>query len=402
MKELIELISSPEVQKFIRSHEQDNVHKLLLKQKTVLGLPTEQIAQQIIGRRKAQTKLPAWYNTNGMVFPPSLNLEQSSSEATAQFKLSLIMGYFQETPTIADVTGGFGIDTFFLSQYAKSIHYIEPDEDLLAIARNNHQVKGALNITYHNQTAETFLASTKETFDFLFLDPSRRKGTKKVFNLADCKPDAIILQSKYFHKAKHILVKASPLLDLHQGLKELANVKTIYVVAVENECRELLFHIQPGFRGAPTIWAVDLNRNGKILEDCNFSSEEEKKSVAIFSQPLSYLYEPNTAILKSGAFKWVSQKFGISKLAPNTHLYTSDKSIDNFPGRVFKVLHHTKPDKNLVKFFPKGYANILTRNYPLSVEEIKKKTGLKEGGDLYLICSQSEKQKFVLVAHRIK
>lgn len=399
---LIDLILKQEIQEFIRSHEQDDVHKLLLKKKTVLGVPTKQIAQQIIGIRKAQSKLPLWYNAEGIIYPPAINLEQSSSEATAQFKLRLLEGLFQTSPVIADLTGGFGIDTYFLSQYAKEVHYVEPDQNLLEITKHNHYALGATNITYHNQSAESFLASSKENPAFLYFDPSRRKGTKKVFKLANCEPNVTELQSKYFIGVNHILIKASPLLDLQQGSKELADVKTIFVVAVENECRELLFYIQPGFRGEPTIRAVDLNRNGKILNDCNFSFGEEKKSIATFSQPLSYLYEPNTAILKGGAFKWVAQKYEISKLAPNTHLYTSDKSIDNFPGRIFKTLHLAKPDKNLIKLFPEGYANILTRNYPLSVEEIKKKTGLKEGGEQYLICTQTEKEKIVLIADRLK
>ena len=400
-KELIDLIAQPIVQEYIRLHEHDDFQKLLLKQRVMFGIPTAMIAQQMAGRKKSQHKLPHWYNTRGIAFPPSVNVEQCSSEATGQMKLRLLRSLFKEPPVVADLTGGFGVDTFHLSLYASKVQYVEPDLELLEIVRHNHRLLGISNVIYHNLSAESFL-STNEIPDFLFVDPSRRIGARKVFKLADCEPDITELQSKYFKQARHILIKTSPLLDIKQGYTQIENVKSVHIVAVDNECRELLFHIQPGFSGEPLIQAVDLDRASGTLSECSFTMSEESKTVANFSTPQSFLFEPNVAILKGGAFKWISKKFGISKLAPNTHLYTSNQIVENFPGRIFKKLRELKLDKNLIQYFPKGYANILTRNYPLTVDEIKKKTGLKEGGELYLICTQSEKQKFVMVMERIK
>lgn len=403
MKNFIASISKEEVQDFIFSHEMDDVQKLLLKQKTILGVPTDWIAQQLLGRRKAKTKLDTWYRTRGIIYPPSLNLEQSSSEATGKFKSNLLkkISVKKEAMRGADLTGGFGIDTFFLSQQAEHIDYADPNGELLEIARHNHHQLGVGNITYHQTSAEAFLHSTPNHFDFLYLDPSRRKAQQKVFRLADSEPDMIALQSEIFSKAKNVLIKTSPLLDLQQGFKDLQDVAQIIVVAVENECKELLFLLQYDFLGTPTITAVDLDRTGETINMVSFTFDEESRSLVSFASPLTYLYEPNAAILKAGAFKWVAQHYHLKKLGVSTHLYTSEDQKD-FPGRIFKILDFVKPDKKLKDRFANGYANILTRNYPMSVEEIKKKTGLKEGGEQYLICTQSEKEKWVMVAERIR
>ena len=174
------------------------------------------------------------------------------------------------------------------------------------------------------------------------------------------------------------------------------------VVAVENECKELLFLLKKDFSVAPVIRAVDLQKNGEINNSVSFRFEDEKSAMVDFGSPLTYLYEPNVAILKAGAFKWIARQYRLKKMAPSTHLYTSEKFLDDFPGRIFKITDQVKPDKKLKDRFTNGYANIIARNYPLSVAEIKKKTGLKEGGDQYLIGTQTEKEKLLLMAERVK
>lgn len=390
-----------EVQDFLVEHEDEDVQKLLLKQKTVHGVPTEQIVQQIIGRRKAKSKLPSWYNTKRIVYPPGINLEQSSSESTAKFKSDFLLEHLPKREcTGVDLTGGFGIDSYFLSLYSHCVDYVEPNRELLEIAQHNHQRLGSENINYHHTSAEDFLTNTAEKFDFLFIDPSRRKTAQKVYRLTDSEPDVVAMQSGFLDKASLVLIKTSPLLDLRQGCRELQRVAEVLVVAVENECKELLFLLLETSPGDPSIRSVDLNRSGEIISSLSFTFAEEKNSVAAFSSPLTYLYEPNAAILKAGAFKWIAQKYQLKKLAPSTHLYTSDELLE-FPGRTFKITRFAKADKKLKDLFPNGYANIISRNYPLSVEEIKKKTGLKEGGENYLICTQDEKEKLVMVAERL-
>ena len=405
MKSIIDSILRKEVQDFIHAHEHDDVQKLLLKQKTLFGVPTEWIANQISGRRKSQTRLSDWYKTGGIIYPHILNLEQSSSQATAQFKRNLVqetLGIPRAISSGCDLTGGFGIDGYYLSLCAKRLDYIETNEALTEIAKHNHNMLGAKNIQYHNTMAELFLSDVAEKFDFLFLDPSRRKAHQKIYKLSDSSPDIVSLLPQLLVKAEVVLLKTSPLFDIQQGCRELKNVNEVVVVAVENECKELLFLLKKDFSVAPVIRAVDLRKNGEINNSVSFRFEDEKSAIADFGSPLTYLYEPNVAILKAGAFKWIARQYRLKKMAPSTHLYTSEKILDDFPGRIFKITDQVKPDKKLKDRFTNGYANIIARNYPLSVAEIKKKTGLKEGGDQYLIGTQTEKEKLLLMAERVK
>ena len=399
-----------ELQEFIRQHEADDYKKLLLKHGTILGVAFSLIADQISGRRKAKLKLPSWYQTKNIIYPPSVNLEQCSSEATAKFKVEIVKQNPGDSFNKAvDLTGGFGVDSFFLSSAFKEVHYVEPDENLVEITRHNHKTLQApdiqhpvSSIQHHHTTAEQFLNTTSNHFDLIYIDPSRRsKGNQKIFRLADCVPDITLLQDVIFEKTETLLVKASPMLDLQQGIKELKHVAKVFVVAVDNECKEVLFLCRKGHLTEPIIEAIDLksSRNQALLS-FDFLASEEKNATPEFSNPLHYLYEPNAALLKAGAFKLVAQRFEVKKLQRNTHLYTSDKLIGDFPGRIFELMESVKPDKKLTKKFSTVYANILVRNYPLTVDEIKTKTGLKEGGELYLICFSGEIAKFAFIAKR--
>ena len=401
MNQSISTILNEEVQRFILQNENADIQNLLLKQKTVHGVATASVVQQIIGRRKAKVKFPGWYAKAGIIYPPAINLEQSSSESTAIFKVKLLGETIAlEKSRGVDLTGGFGIDTYFLSRESRQMEYIEPKDELVRIAQHNHMQLGCNNIQYHCLSAQTYLSRTSEKFDFLYLDPSRRKADKKVYRLTDSEPDVVLLQEDFFKMTPLVLIKTSPLLDLQQGCRELKRVSQVIVVAVENECRELLFLLRDTATVGPIIRAVDLNRLGEIISSFTFTFEEEKNSTPFYAPALKYLYEPNVAILKAGAFKWIAGKFNVKKLAPNTHLYTSEQQ-QGFPGRTFRIIGFTKLDKTLKKEFAGGHANIISRNYPLSVEEIKKKTGLKEGGEGYLICTQTEQEKLVIVAERI-
>jgi hypothetical protein len=396
LSELISKTIDEDVQNFIFSHENEDERELVLNQKEILGLPAAWIAQQIGGRRRIKFKLPTWYKTKGIIYPPTINLEQCSSEATAKFKASIV----SEGKFGIDLTGGLGIDTYYFSRYFSKFIFVEPDEMLLTIAKHNHGLLGANNIEYINTTAENFISQTTAC-DFVYIDPSRRSHQQKVFKLADCVPNVIELLPSFSERSDEILIKTSPLLDLQQGLRELKKVAQILVVAVDNECKEILFKVTKTANSSPEIHSVDLDITSNLVNQFSFWTEEEKNSEAKFSEPLNWLYEPNAAILKAGAFKTVAVRNNVYKLQPSSHLYTSDKRVKEFPGRTFKVLNHLKLNKDLKDHFPNGQANILTRNFPLSVEEIKKKTGLKEGGTHYLICTQSESQKNVIMAERL-
>jgi hypothetical protein len=395
---LFSLLSKNDFQDFLFANEHLDEKEFVLKHKNVFGIPSGIIANQFVGRRKAKIKLASFYNTRGIIYPPSINIEQSSSEATAKFKTEIIQEHVKNSDFKGvDLTGGFGIDSFFLSKNCSSFQYIEKEAPVLQLAKFNHIKLGATNIEYNQTTAEDFINSSKNNFDFIFVDPSRRAKKGRVYEFSECDPSIDILLPKLFEHTYLVLVKASPLLDLQQGARELQFVKNSYVVSVDNECKEVLFLCEKGYSGEPAINAVDLSDNRSTLQ---FTFSTEKNSNVLYSEPLTFLYEPNASILKAGAFKYVSTHFNLFKLHVNTHLYTSRQFVENFPGRVFKIELINAKENDLKKFFATGKANVATRNYPLSADELKKKFYLKDGGDLFLFGVTSEK-RMLLIAKRI-
>jgi len=389
----------PDIQKFIQEHEYADERALVLSHEIIEDVEASLIAQQISGRRKAKDKLPLFYNTPNIIYPPSINFEQCSSEITAKFKSGLV----SSGKKFADLTGGFGIDSFFFSKNFEESHYVEPNEELFHIVKHNHSLLGAHHIQYHNISAEEFFSSNSTNFDLIFIDPSRRStGNRKFFKLSDCTPNVIKLQDMLFSRTECLIIKASPLLDLQQGLKELRFVENISVVSIENECKELLFICRKKFDKEASIETINILTDGQI-DSFSFQFSEEQQAVAKFSDPLLYLYEPNASILKAGAFKTVGTRFQLNKIHPSTHLYTSNDLLRGFPGRIFQIESIVKPDLKILKqYFPDGKANITTRNYPLSPQQLKLKTKLKDGGEKFLIGFSGKNQKFLVAANRVK
>lgn len=397
-EDLLKAIIDPALQEFICSHENDDEQNLILKHKSICNVPASLVANQINGRRKAKIKLPSFYKTAGIVYPPGRNLEQSSSEQTALFKTTL----FDKGDCFVDLTAGFGVDTFFFSKIFNESHYVEQSSGLLPFAKHNHQQLGSGNIQYHESSCENFLRQTQKSFDLIYLDPSRRtEGNQKVFRLADCTPDVTTLLPLMFSRASNILIKVSPLLDLQQGIKELSGVQKIFVVSVGNECKELLFLCNKNFRGEPIIETVNILPNES--QRFHFYLSNEKNINATFSNPQNYLYEPNASILKAGAFKSIAKDFDLIKIDASTHLYTSANFVERFPGRIFRCLTLLKPDEKAArKYIPDGKANVTTRNYPLTPEQLKKKMKLTDGGQQYVIGFSGATEKFVMLAERIR
>jgi 16S rRNA G966 N2-methylase RsmD len=395
-------VASPDVQQFLFEHEEEDELALVLQHKELFGLPASVIASQVGGRKKARYKIPSWYHTKGIVYPPSVNLEQASSESTAMFKKRIVENLLSKRNAGIDLTGGLGVDSFFLASLFKTYHYLEPNEELFEVVKHNHKVLRARNIVHHQTTAEDFLEEYSDLFDLVYLDPSRRdEHARKVFKLSECIPDITILQEKIFEISDHILVKTSPLLDIQQGLRELHHVSHVYVVSVENECKELLFLMQKNFVGECAIEAVELKSDGRIISSFRFHTTEESESHVSYEAPREFIYEPNTSIMKAGAFKSVALKYRLKKISVNTHLYTSDAWIENFPGRAFRIELLQVNEKSLDAFLPDKKVNITTRNYPLTPEEIKKKYKLRDGGEKFLIGFSSETKKYLVLASRI-
>jgi len=397
----LEKLSSKEVQEYILTHEKDDVLKLLLHKREIFGLPFASVADQIIARKKIFSKAPSFYKESGIVYPSALNLEQSSSETTAKFKVEFLLKEFNRKNfgKVADITGGFGIDSYVLSQASTNLDFVEPNATLTAIVKHNFDILGIQNVVYHCSKVEDFLNASSRKVDLVLVDPSRRDiRSKKVFRLSDCQPDIKSLLPKLFNITNRVLLKVSPLLDLQLGLNELEHVKKIIVVSVANECKELLFLLQDNFSGEPSIETYSLDKQGRVVHSFCFTIGAEKTAHSDFGDPQLYLYEPNASILKSGAFKLIGEKFSLRKLHPNTHLYTSSVVLKKFPGRVFKIEELAFNRSNI----PERKANVITRNYPLTAEQLKKILKLEDGGENYVIGFSGMKKKFIVRATRLE
>lgn len=389
----IEQIASAAVQEFLFAHEREDEARWLFSGKTVAGVPPALLAEQVIGRRKAKEKLLTFYRMGGVVYPPKVNLEQTSSELTANYKVKVLRGHLgNRVKNGADLTGGWGVDSFFLSGMVDEFVYAEPNARLLALAHHNHHLLGRKNITYINVGLPDSLDQVSGPLDFIYLDPSRRVEGKKVVKLEDYIPDVPKLMPALFEKAKHLLIKAAPLLDISLAAHSLPGIKNVHVVAVDNECKELLFYCEHGYAGPVAITAIDLSAR----EELQFAVDEEAAAPVSYAEPRAYIYEPNAAILKAGAFRLVAHRFDLAKLHTNTHLYSSDRLVHGFPGRVFETTNLAPAA------IPQKKAHVVTRNFPDAAATLKKKLGLADGGDLYVLAFTSQRARHVVVCRRLQ
>lgn len=386
------------VRQFITTHEGGDIPSLVLKHKSVDGVSISDIADQLNGRRRARTKFPTLYHHPDIVYPPAVNVEQASSEVTASYKAGLL-STLPAHEVIADLTGGFGIDTFAFSKSFQRVIHVEPDADLQQLVRYNHEHLGCTNVEYVNSTAEQFLTNSPR-LSAIYVDPSRRKMEWKVYSFRDCVPDMTSLQHAAWRVADTLLVKASPMHDIQLALRELDHVRRTIVLAVDNEVRELLVLAERNEELPCVITATNI-MNGHN-DDFDFQLDQELLADAPFGVPDLYLYEPNAAILKAGAFKLVAQRYGLTKLHVNTHLYTHPEVIRNFPGRIFRVIATPKAEEKSVRqSLPDGKANIIVRNYPATPEQLKKKLRLSDGGDLYLLAFTASDGPALVAAERL-
>lgn len=374
------MVLTDEQRQFIRQHQQTSVAALLLKYGKNRGFEIGQIE----ARQKAKHKLPSWYAEERLIFPPAVSVEQSSSETTGRYKASLVSG------TLMDATGGMGIDVSFFAKNCTSVFYVEQKSELVERARYNLGVLGLQNVQCLQGNSLEILPTLDTVFDWIYLDPARRSAdNRRVVGLRDCEPDVVTSLPLLLQKAKRLLIKASPLLDLKQTLLDLPQLSGIHVVSVENECKELLFELtseaQPTAR--PMVRTVNF-KSDETVQQFDFEWDSEAGLAVTLSDPQRYLYEPNASVLKAGAFKSVAKAYGLAKLAPHSHLYTSETLVVDFPGRIFHVDAVVKVDaKALVPYLPEGKANLTVRNFPLSTDDLRKKLKLKEGGNTYIFAT---------------
>lgn len=384
----------PEVQQYIDEHLHTDLSKLIFKGSPFKEVSIQEIATQIAAKKKAKSKLPSWFATQDIYYPPKLNLEQTSSEITANYKAKLVSG-----KSLIDLTGGFGVDSWAFSKNTTQVTHCEINEGLSKIASHNFNQLACDNCNFVLGDGLEYLKNTTTTFDWIYIDPSRRVAHKgKVFLMADCLPNVPDHLDFLFTKAKNILIKSSPILDLTSSINELKFVKEIHIIAVENEVKELLFLLAKDHTGSIQIKTV--NHSKEQLDLFEFSLDETADSQ--YALPKAYLYEPNAAILKSGGFHQISQQLKLEKLQQHSHLYTADQLIA-FPGRTFVVEEVLPYDKKaLKKAIPNSKANITTRNFPETVAQIRKKTKLKDGGDHYLFFTTNlNKQLQVIICKKL-
>ena len=377
--------------KFILEHRDDDVRKLALQAARYPGVDMRVAVTQIEGWQHAVTKLPEWAAVDGLLYPQRISMEQCSSSQTAAYKASLMSG-----AVFADLTGGFGIDCSYVSRGFSEAYYIERNPELCAIAEYNFSLMGLDNIKVLNGNSEELLQVLPHC-DWIFLDPARRDGAgKKVVALADCEPDVAALRQQLLQKARRVMVKCSPMLDITAACRQLGCVAEVHTVAVNNECKELLFILTDDATDVPRVCCVNIV-NGSA-QTFTFSMNDTPEA-GYAAEVGAFLYEPNAAIQKAGCYPSLATSYAVQKLHRNSNLYTSNALAAQFPGRTFKVTGVAGFSKNELKMLLGDLkrANLTVRNFPDTVQQLRKRLKLSEGGDIYLFATTLADGRKVLV-----
>ena len=384
-----------EIQEFINSNLNADITNLLLKGIPFDTIDSKAVIEQIEAKKRSKKKLYTWFNTENIYYPNKLNIEQTSSEITARYKSNLVSG-----KSLIDLTGGFGVDAYYFSKQVENVTHCEINTKLSDIVKHNYKALNVSNITCKNESGIDALKQLNQQFDWIYIDPSRRDNSKqKVFLLSDCTPNIKTFQGLFLEYAKHVMIKTSPLLDLTATLSDLKHVKEIHIVAVNNEVKELLWLLERDYEGDVNVKTINLQK--KNIQNFEFNFKIEPSSQVTYTEPLFYLYEPNSAILKAGAFNSISEQLKINKLHKHSHLYTSDELIA-FPGRSFKIKKQLPFNKKLFAKERIAKANITTRNFPLSVNDIRKKLKVKDGGNSYLFFTTNlNDEKIILICSKL-
>lgn len=385
----------PEIQIYINSQLGVDVAKLALQKNPFPDTNWISILNQIAAKTKVKDKLPTYFSHENLIYPNKVSVEQTSSEKTALYKSKIVFGN-----SLIDLTGGFGVDCFYYSMRIKKVIHCEIDTELSAIVSHNFKQFGIENVKCIAGDGFEILSNLNEKLDWIYIDPSRRNDQKgKVFMLKDCLPNVPELLSFYFSKADNILIKTAPILDISAGLSELTNVKCLHIIAVDNEVKELLWELNIDFIGNPEIKTINIVN--QKLETFNFELNSTIE-LPFYELPNKYLYEPNSAIMKSGGFDEIGIQYSLSKLHSHSHLYTSDERID-FPGRTFEIKKVFSYSKQEMKTnLENTKANITTRNFPDSVDDIRKKWKINDGGLTYcFFTTDLNNDKIVLLCSKI-
>ena len=410
------------IEEFIKSHLNDDPYELALQAAKYPEVDMQYVATQIRGWQTARRKLPLWAETEGIIYPAHISMEQCSSQKAAQYKAAIIARWLSHRqqdangggkPTImADITGGFGVDPVMLGKLFDKVIYVEQNEELCRIACHNFPLLGLNNVEIINQTCEQALESLPHC-DLIFLDPSRRdkNGDRTIF-VEDCTPNILEIQDKLRQNADKVMVKVSPMFGGETLFRSCFNMEKLYIVSVNDECKEILVMMRGGYEKMPrrtsdeVIHCVNLTNKG--TQSLVFTREEELSTQALVAQPADmaighYLYEPNASLMKGGAFRIISQKYHVRQLHNNTHLFTSPILVDDFPGRTFRITGmYSLNKKDCKQLHAIGKANIAVRNFPLSANDLRKRLKLAVGGDTYIFAvTLADESKAVIQCTRL-
>lgn len=371
--------------------------KMLLKGDLPSGEEAQRVAEQMEGQAMAASKWPSLAANEKVVYPRRLSREQSSSEAAAREKAQKIGA----GATVADLTGGMGVDSLMFARRASHVDYVEQDECLCDVMEHNARVLGLDNVTCHRGDSVAWLAATHNHFDWIYIDPARRgQQGQKLVRLADCQPNVLEMLPLLRSKGTSVMIKTSPMIDLHESLRQLGEVAEVDIVAVGHECKEVLFIADGGGQsaaGGPKVCCVDIWNGGEWRNEFVMG---EERPVRYADEVKRYVYEPNAALMKGGPWGEIGEWYGVEKLDRNTHLYTSERLVERFAGRVFEVEGELKLNKKAAKAAVER-ANVLTRNYPVDAATLRRQLAIGDGGDQFIIATTVKGEKKGLLCHRV-
>lgn len=393
---------------FIREYRERDIRQLALQANRFPDVDMPYALDQIQGWQIARRKLPKWAACDGVIFPPHLSMEQCSSEPTAQYKLNLAMEWAERVghaSSMTDLTGGFGVDFSFTSCAFAAATYVERNEQLCHIVEHNLPLLGLNNATVVCADAVEYL-STVEPQTMLFLDPARRDehGAKTVM-LADCTPDVVQLLPKLLEKSRFTMLKLSPMLDWHKAVDDLQGaVREVHIVSVGGECKELLLVLSTVVESELKVYCADLSTASDTSSIFVYTpgSSAPVANSKLKTQNSKFVHEPNASIMKAGCFDELAAAYGVSPVSRNSHLFLSDEPVEGFPGRSFVVERVTTMNKGELRKALVGIekANIATRNFPLTVAELRRRLKIKDGGDVYIFATTTAEGEHLLLISR--
>ena len=391
-------------EEYISAHQSDDVRRLALAS-VPEGVDARWCLQQIEGRQLARRKLPLWAQTEGVYYPPHLSMEQCSSEITALYKRRVVehlLPAVADRQSIADLTGGFGVDFSYLAPFFAKAYYFEQQPELCHIAKHNFPLLGLTGAEVINADTADVAVWARRHYTLLYIDPARRDGVgRKTVAIEDCVPDVTTIQEDLLANSRLVMLKLSPMLDISMALRRLRHVSEIHVVSVKGECRELLLVLS--LCGGPQqITCTNLQTANATI--CCIAQEAWLTHAECTDEIGDFIYEPNASLLKAGVQDFVALRYGLLKLHRDSNLFTGSTLCPSFPGRIFRVTAVSRFAKHNLRqlLADVQQANLTVRNFPATVAELRKRLKLREGGDTYLFATTSANGSHILIrCHKV-